>query len=258
MEASRRTKYLNAFGVVQYRRRSLSVVNTSLASEEAVEVRAAPVEHPAGDSKPGSKVASIPGKPAAADDLLQELEQVHADLSKAAQSIDSQNLENSQTAFGFDLLVWRTEKLMVLEFSVTESERLTLKHRLVNNILKALWPQDFTGVELHQHSWPMKGATANIRSATEWLNSLVTGHLHHESHIPIWVMGEAGLKMLFPEKIDASSHSTGLSEQLSELMGTSIHHEKLDVELIISPSLKHISESAVAKAQIWQLLKPIR
>lgn len=253
MEASSREKHLKALGVVQYRRRSLTVINAAPLAEQtitesikdsALVAQVSKTDHVSVINPVEAKVET-PNKSVAAD-LVQELEQAKADLLS-----DTQGLENSKPAFGFDLLVWRSPKILVLEFSVVESEEITLKHRLANNILKALWPQEFNGVDLHQHSWPMPGVAADIGSATEWLNSLVTGHLQHENSMPIWVMGELGLKMLFPEQAESP-------ERLSELMGSRMRHEKLDVELLISPSLKHISESVVAKVQVWQLLKPIR
>ena len=248
MEATQRAKYLNALGVVQYRRRSLAVVET-LAEQETQSLAAAessvgananvaaPLKQP--DSAPASR-SEIAGH------LMQELEQVKVDLSEDASTQGSrQTTANSKPAFGFDLLVWRTEKILVLEFSAVESEQTGLKHRLANNILKALWPQAFKGVELHQHSWPMQGVAADIGSATEWLNSLIAGHRHQAKVIPIWLMGDLGMQMLFPDHSD-------------ELTGSWVRHDKLGADLLVTQGLKHISESTAAKAQLWQLLKTLR
>ena len=250
MEAARRAKYLNALGVVQYRRRLLAVASPAPARESvAAQTEIAPghkIAPPDTEKSSAAKIAGRFEKPIAVDDPVRVPERAKSDLVE-----DSQGLKNDSPAFGFNLLVWRSAKILVLEFSVLESEEIDLKHRLANNMLKALWPLEFKGVEVYQHSWPMPGVAADITSATGWLNSLVSGHLHHESKTPIWVMGELGLKMLFPEQ-------SGVSENLSRLIGTRTRHEKLGVDLLISPGLKHISASATAKAQTWQLLKPVR
>lgn len=289
MQASERSRYLNALGVVQYRRRSLSVVveqsfdveQPKDSAQPAVEgydqtkvTETAASATTATGSRPNTKISEIFSNASSkqeANELVRELEAVHDDLSGGAHSYnqdshnqDNQSLANTQTEFGFDLLVWRTEKLLVLEFSQAQTEDVSLKHLLANNILKALWPQEFKGVEMHQHSWPMRGVAADISSATEWLNALLAGHLHQQAqyggNMPIWLMGEAGLKMLFSDSGQQQENPEQSAEPraLSELIGTSTRHEKLGVELIISPGLKQISESAVAKAQAWQLLKAVR
>ena len=237
MNALRREKYLETLGIVQYRRRSLTLVRTEPEPNTGLQT----IEEPAGEVK------SQPDRAERSSRSVQSSAPFIDHIVESARESMQGLSEEELALYSFDLLVWRSAKVLVLEFSASESEFAQLKHRLANNILKALWPQEFAGVELHQHSWPMPGIATDLVTAREWLNSLVAGHLQHETGMPIWVMGEQGLKMLFPDRSD-----------FSELIGGRMHHETLNVELLITPGLKQVSESTVLKAQVWQLLKSIR
>lgn len=261
MAAVERAKYLDALGVVQYRRRSLSVV--SPIQEK--------VQHPDHDQAQQSgqqtNRQAVQANESRIDTLLSFREQ-RKQGEQQKQSTDRPALESKRTdvdqlldeaqsvlseaAFGFDLLAWRTEQMLVLEFSNGEQDLITVKHQLANNILNAFYGhrlnQAFSGVELHQYSWPIDAMASDQASAQTWLHSLLAGHSQHQTGMPIWVMGQQGLSLLFEDKT---------AEQMSEMIGSKVRHELLDVDLLISQSLADMFDSAVAKAQAWQLLKTL-
>lgn len=247
IEESRRFQYLKALGVTQYRRRSLTVIESVSAPITADQhvIMDSPNQLAVADNNGSEATADVRGN--IAEVLRAAPTELPADIGQQAvtASHDQQRVESPSDSF--ELLVWRSAQILVLDFSNSESAMAQAKHRLANNIMKALWPLEFVGAGLHQHVWPMSGVDASGDSAREWLGSLVAGHLQHEETMPIWVMGEPGLKMLFPDQTD-----------FSDLEGTRVRHEQLSVELLVSPSLSQILESAVAKAQTWQLLKSLR
>ena len=146
----------------------------------------------------------------------------------------------------FDLLVWWSPKILVLEFSPIESGETELKHRLANNILRALWPSEFKGCELYQHRWPISGVDGSQKSATDWLLAMISG-FGGQQKTPVWAMGEEGLGLLFPEQPD-----------LGALIGSLVPHPQLNIDILVSSGLGEMLKNPVAKAQAWQLLKPYR
>lgn len=213
---------LHALGVVQYRRRALRLLR---AEPEAATVRPAargrgtPKATPIQRPAPRRAVRRTPPVQAAAVKPVAGLE--------------------------FDLLLWNCERVLVLEADGPAAELVAAKHQLLNNILRALWP-GHAGTELHRHQWPLAGVAADVSAATEWLAAVVAGQPRQpgDRPRPVWLMGAVGHRLLLPEaetppRLPARVDSQG-------------------VNFLLTPSLADMLESAAAKRQTWQLLKPLQ
>ena len=238
VSASRRSKHLSLLGVVQYRRRSLQLAEQRDVMPEQI---ADATEVNSDRNRPN--LSQITGSSQIADSA--PVKNARSDTAIASGSIET----GLQAELSFELLIWRDEHILVLDFSETESNSdvIKSKHSLTNNILKAIWPERTKGVDVHQHLWPITAVDTGAASAEQWLVALVAGHLQHNQAMPIWVMGDIGLQMLFADRTN-----------FDELMGSSCRHQTLGVDLLITPSLSAMLANSKTKIQVWQLLKSLR
>lgn len=291
---ARREKYLKVLGVTQYRRRSLTVVTASSKGREVNQAldktTQSSSQNPNTSDEPKSNNEPVLDKqkrsalfdtsfnktpPSSSAVNRVDIAQEHVIEKDTKRGIESgikndvrsgvEKSENkatpavevvSQAAPYFDLLIWRTKGLLVLDFSRSETELTAIKHRLTNNILRAIWPSGFSGCDMYQYSWPITGIRPDAESGREWFNSLVSGYIQQGENTPIWLMGEAGLDLLFHEqKQEDRSPEKSLYD---DLIGTRTRHPKMDIDFLVGPSLSKLLESSVAKVQTWQLLKALR
>lgn len=220
-------EYFEALGIVRYRRRELRVVEAASSAGPASEKVRDSNTRPALNRIASAPVTSNLQPPASAD-------------SNAQSQVPDQQLS-------FDLLMWKTDKLLVWEFSREQVGLASAKHRLVNNVLKALWPSGFEGVQMLQQNWPMPGVNASKTSASDWLASMLSGHLQQSEAVPVWLMGDIGMELLLEHQ-----------ESHDDMVGSRIKHPRLDLELFIGPSAQIMFDNPIAKAQTWQMLRELR
>ena len=219
-------EYFEALGIVRYRRRELRVVE---AASSAI-----PVPEKVRDTT--TPALNRPVSASVAPDLQPP---VSADSNVQSQEPDQQ--------LSFDLLIWKTGKLMVWEFSRGQADLSAAKHRLINNVLKALWPTDFKGVQMLQQSWPLPGSNASKASASDWLASTLSGHLQQSKAAPVWLMGDIGHDLILENQ-----------DSQDDMLGSRVKHPRLDLELFIGPSAQAMFDNPIAKAQTWQMLRELR
>lgn len=220
-------EYFESLGIVRYRRRELRVVEAASSADPAPE-KVRDSGRPAPDRKVSASTAPAIQPP------------------KAAIDKDQKNLAPDQQ-ISFDLLIWKTGKLLVWEFSRGQADLSDAKHRLVNNVLKALWPADFKGVQMLQQSWPLPGSNASKASASDWLASTLSGHLQQSNAQPVWLMGDIGHDLIL-----------GQQDSQDDMLGSRVRHPQLDLELFIGPSAQAMFDNPIAKAQTWQMLRELR
>jgi len=282
----RRQSYLKKLGVVQYRRRSLSVSHISALetvdasrrqNTDVIEPDRRSTLTPAAEtiSEVLSTVSSrTESRKAERAHLFQGISakqgERHVEENRAPLAEPSSNTISSSKAIltskplddkneqpFFDLLIWRTPKLLVLDFSQKEFSLISLKHQLANNILRAIWPSEFKGCEMYQHSWPIKGIPNDVESSRQWFESLVTGYTQQGENLPIWLMGESGLNLIFHDQ-KRGMDDESKTPTYEELIGTRMRHPTLDAEFLIGPGISKMLESTVAKVQTWQLLNALK
>lgn len=215
-------EYFEALGIVRYRRRELRVVEAASSTDPAPE-------------KVRDSTSPGPKRPVSAD----MPPPVTIDRDPKNHAPDQQ--------ISFDLLIWKTGKLLVWEFSRDQADLSAAKHRLVNNVLKALWPTDFKGVQMLQQSWPLPGSIASKASASEWLASTLSGHLQQSNAQPVWLMGDIGHELIL-----------GQQDGYHDMLGNRVKHPQLDLELFIGPPAQAMFDNPIAKAQTWQMLRGLR
>ncbi|MEQ9210303.1 MAG: hypothetical protein RLN96_10760, partial [Pseudomonadales bacterium] len=197
-----KAEYFEALGIVRYRRRELRVVET------ASSVDTAPEKVRDSNTRPAlNRVASAP---------------VTSDLQPPAPADSNTQSQMPGQQLSFDLLIWKTGKLLVWEFSREQAELASAKHRLVNNVLKALWPSGFEGVQMLQQNWPLPGVNASKTSASDWLASTLSGHLQQSDAAPVWLMGDIGLELIL-----------GQQDSYDDMLGSRVKHPQLELELFI-------------------------
>jgi len=223
--------YLEALGIVQYRRRALQTINSAINADSP----AGDVEDMPRTADP-EKVSSVAGSPVPA----------HKSSSPIANT-DNKVETRADEILSFDLLIWKTDKLLVWEFSQQESGLSDTKHRLVNNILRALWPDNFQGAHLLLQSWPLAGSNAGKIDSSKWLGSMLSGHQEKRAGKPVWLMGDVGIELLLGEQ-----------DSLEDIVGNRVKHPELEIEFFVGASPQAMFENPIAKAQTWQMLRDIR
>jgi len=220
-------EYFEALGIVRYRRRELQIVEAASGAALAPEKA-----HTSNTIAALNRVTSVPVAP----DVPPKV------------TLDS-NTENQipDQQVSFDMLIWKTDKLLVWEFSREQTEHSATKHRLVNNVLKALWPKGFSGVQMLQQSWPLPGSKASKTSASDWLASTLSGHIQQSRAAPVWLMGDIGLQLVL-----------GHQDSYDDMLGSRVKHPQLDLELFIGPSVQVMFDNPIAKARTWQMLRELR
>ena len=224
--------YLEALGIVQYRRRVLQTRHQETRIDS-------PVEGAVDLSRPTVSEEITPTEAHPPASVTQS--------SSPTTTADDQVNVRPDELVSFDLLMWKTDNLLVWEFSQQESGLSAAKHRLVNNILKALWPDNFQGVQLLQQSWPLAGANAGKTDANKWLGSMLSGHLEKSPGRPVWLMGDVGIELLL-----------GSQDSPEDILGNRMQHPQLDLEFFVGASPQAMFENPIAKAQTWQMLRDIR
>ena len=193
--------------------------------------------------------------------------------------------ENKIGARKFDLLFWRCGNLLAVESSrdsdqrsrdqvtknqvtknqvtknqvtknqVNKDQTTTLgshtKHRLVNNIFRAVYGQQASGATMYDLHWPdqlnkTKASEEKVSDAVaaEWLYLFFKGQLAKDSETKLWLMGEDIVELML------SKH--GARE---ELEGTRLSDNKLGMEVFVSPSLSDLAAKPYLKASVWKLLR---
>lgn len=218
-------EYFEALGIVRYRRRELRVVEAAS--------RADPVPEKVRDS-----IRPVPDEAVSVSVAPDVPPPVTTDSNAQSQEPDQ---------LSFDLLIWKTGKLLVWEFSRDQADLSAAKHRLINNVLKALWPTDFKGVQMLQQSWPLPGSNASKASASDWLVSTLSGHLQQSKAAPVWLMGDIGHDLILENQ-----------DSQDDMLGSRVKHPRLDLELFIGPSAQAMFDNPIAKAQTWQMLRELR
>ena len=224
--------YLEALGIVQYRRRALQTINSAINSD-----------------LPISEVGDVPA-PAAPEEVVPSIARSPEPIQKPSSPIanaDNKVEARADELLSFDLLIWKTDKLLVWEFSQQETGLSDTKHRLVNNILRALWPDNFQGAEMLLQSWPLAGSNAGKVDASTWLGSMLSGHQEKGAGKPVWLMGDVGIELLL-----------GKQDSLEDIVGNRIKHPELEIEIFVGASPQAMFENPIAKAQTWQMLRDMR
>jgi hypothetical protein len=245
-------EYLEALGVVQYRRRELQVRQAASQANDH-DLKREVIHEPDFSREPGvhsykpSAPLSEPNAPTPAPANKAPDAAIHFIHVDHQGDVAPKPEQPVGQKISFDLLVWKTDRLLVWEVSSGEADQVPAKHLLVNNVLKALWPANFQGAKMLQQSWPLPDANASKKAASDWLASMLAGHLQQAPKVPVWLMGETALELI-----------PGLQDMDDSLSGTRIKHPQLDLELYIGPSPQAMFDSPISKARTWQLLRELR
>ncbi len=243
-ETSLYSAMLQVLGIEQYRRRSLRVVSDTVSAQSQIP---SPKET---TGRRRHRFPEAPGtsSPASGDlQLIRKRQGAGVGSHLGAAREDDLATEHSSTGTqNFEVLVWRDPRILVLDVSTSEDTMLQGKHRLANNILRALWTTEFAGADVHQYHWPIPGVDAGLDQARSWLTSLVASHAANHAEAPVWLMGDIGVGLLFPEK-----------SQDRAAVGR-LRHKTLGVDMLLTPALGGMLQNHVTKAETWHLLNTLR
>lgn len=247
MQPERRQKVLSALGVVQYRKRM---------PPEKPELKQEASEEHQMVSKPEASVAnSIQELKAVADDLKETV--APAEKQPVAEKTDEASSELTRV---FELRFWRCGHLLAVETHSTKTDIDTdavsaeaatpeAKHRLANNVFRALFGAGVTGASMYTHNWPEAsvGESSTDVAAREWLSLFLQGQKAKDPDTKLWLMGEDVLELLLSE------HGAP-----QELEGKRIVHEQLGMEVYVTVSLDQMLANPSLKAVAWKLLGSLR
>lgn len=232
---------LSVLGVVQYRKRS---PRAPVSSSEEVIQEDQPLAEPAkATAIPQSLVEDI-HRPIAAEKALPVDEE-----SKTA----SEHKPETETATReFDLLFWRCGNLLAIETSRDQQAQVDSKHRLTNNIFRAVFGAAYKGSPMYSLSWPEVVASANQKSdkgdgaSEDWLRAFLKGQFTQDPQTQLWMMGDDVLELLL------SKH--GPKE---EIQGVRLKDTQLGMEVLVTASLGDMMAKPYLKASVWQLLRTL-
>ena len=261
MEAGRRRQALSVFGVVQYRRRALSAASHAESEKAAELTESTPSEVLSATSESPESASSIANSikdlKAVANELgvkkvtpsIEDRDVAKvADLQSAEEAVDRAPAEHSESARKFELRFWRCGNLLAVETASSEEAPAETKHRLVNNIYRALFGASAAGTPMYAHRWPdeINSGNASDGSAREWLNLFLKGQKAKDPDTKLWLMGRDSVELLLSE------HGTP-----DELEGMRLFDNKLELEVYVTPSLDAMFAKPYLKASTWKLLRTL-
>lgn len=267
MDARRRQQALSVFGVVQYRERGMasetdqfsqidapsevSVVSADTVSDSIEALRAVTEElaTPSNTSKSSTDLERDRDS-RMVDEQLKSSSTTPYEATTIDSAPSPDAAETEQVGREFDLHFWRCGNLLALESSRSSEAdsdlNSELKHRLVNNVFRAVYGEKGIGATMYNLHWPdqLNKDKTDDKDASEWLLLFFKGQLAKDPNTKLWLMGDDLIELMLSRQ--------GRRE---ELEGTRIFDNNLGMEVFVAPSLSDLASKPYLKATLWKLLK---